>query len=82
VRVYVQGHEEILFAEDEIAAFHAKNHELIKRCEETTDAEDRARRQRQQQVLDKIRARGEYRQHPPRLLDLLGHPDLRGSFLF
>ncbi len=81
-RVYVQRHEQILFDEDEIAVFHAKNHALIKRCEETTDAEDRARRRRQQQVLDKIRARGEHRQPPPRLLDLLGHPDLRGSFLF
>jgi hypothetical protein len=81
-RVYVQRDEEILFDEDEIAAFHAKNHELVKRCGETTDAEDRARRQRQQGVLDTIRARGEHRQHSPRLLDLLGHPDLRGSFLF
>jgi hypothetical protein len=33
-------------------------------------------------VLDTIRVRGEHRQHPPRLLDLLGHPDLRGSFIF
>jgi hypothetical protein len=71
-----------VFDEAEIAAFRAKNRELVKRCEETTDAQDRARRQRQQQVLDKIRARGEHRQHPPRLLDLLGHPDLRGSFIF
>jgi hypothetical protein len=81
-RVYVQRHEEILFDEAEIAVFHAKNHALVKRCEETADAQDRARRQRQQQVLDKIRARAEHRQCPPRLLDLLGHPALRGSFLF
>jgi hypothetical protein len=81
-RVYVQRDEEIVFDEDEIAAFHATNRALVSQCEETTDAEDHARRQRQQQVLDMIRARGEHRQHPPRLLDLIGHPDLRGSFLF
>jgi hypothetical protein len=81
-RVCVQRDEEVLFGEDEIAAFHAKNQELIKRCEEAADAEDRARRQRQQGVLDNIRARGKHRQHSPRLLDLLGHPDLRGSILF
>jgi hypothetical protein len=75
-RVYVQRDKEIIFNADEIAAFHAKNHALIKRCEETIDAEDRARRQRQQQVLDRIRARGEHRQHLPRLLDLMGHPAL------
>src|SRR5262245_21284327 len=74
-RVYVQRDEEIVFDEDEIAAFHAKNQALVQRCEETTDAEDHARRQRQQQVLDKIRMRGEHRQRPPRLLDLIVHPD-------
>ena len=81
-RVYVQCGEEMLFEEDEIAAFHAKNRALIKQCEATTDPEDRARRQWQQQVLDKIQARRERRQRPPRLLDLIGHPDLRGSGLF
>jgi hypothetical protein len=81
-RVYVQRDEAIVFDEDEIVAFHATNHALVERCEETTDAEDRARRQRQQQVLDEIRTRGEHRQYPLRLLDLIVHPDLRGSFLF
>ena len=81
-RVYVQRDEKIVFAEDEITAFHAKNQALVKQCEETTDAEDHARRQRQQQVLDKIRMRGAHRLHPLRLIDLLSHPDLRGSFLF
>ena len=75
-RVYVQRGKENIFNADEIAAFHAQNHALIKQCEETADAEDRARRQRQQQVLDKIRARAEHRQRLPRLLDLVGPPAL------
>ncbi len=69
-RVSVQRGEEIFFDEDEIEAFHAKNRALVARREETTDAEDRARRQRQQRVLDELQARLERRQRPPRLLDL------------
>ena len=81
-RVCVPRDEEIFFDEDEIEAFHARNRALVAQREETTNAEDRARRQRQQQVLDELRARLEQRRHPQRLLDLLGHPALRGACLF
>src|SRR5262249_21685465 len=81
-RVYIQPGEELRFEADEIAAFQAQNHALVKQCEATTDAEDRARRQRQQLMLDEIQAREKQRQQSPRLIDLIGHPALRGSCLF
>lgn len=81
-RVYVRSGEEIRFDPDDVATFHAQNRALVKQQEESTDAEDRARRQRQQRVLDEIQARLERRQRPPRLLDLVGHPALHRSGLF
>jgi hypothetical protein len=56
-RVYVRQGEEIHFDENELAKFHAKNHELMQQCQEATDPEDIARRQRQQLVLDDVKAR-------------------------
>ena len=50
-RASVQPGEEICFETTAVEAFHAENRRLIQQCEETTDPEDRARRQRQQRVL-------------------------------
>ncbi len=56
-RVHVARGCEPQFSELEIKRFQAINQHLIEQCEEVMDPEDIARRQRQQQVLDRIKAR-------------------------
>ncbi len=56
-RVHVARGQEQQFSEVEIKRFQSTNQHLIQQCEEVMDPEDIARRQRQQQVLDRIKSR-------------------------
>jgi hypothetical protein len=57
-RVYVQPGQEIHFEDDEVAAFQAQNRTLLQHHLAVADPDDLERRQRQQQVLDEVQARG------------------------
>jgi hypothetical protein len=58
-RVFVKAGEELFFEAVEVETFLAENRRLVQQRDAATDPEDRARRQRQQRVLDEIKARAQ-----------------------